>query len=132
MPTDSAKGQLLEDRRRLLEHVIHVGIIIMPSLGHVIWHAFPCTVPKQVHISTCIIASMCSSRSQVHKSHGGRLQLPIGMTVAEPWLLDSVDVTSLLSALSSAAAAGSKPPTLELLSYCQKGARYGLKTRFSQ
>jgi hypothetical protein len=61
---------------------------------------------------------------QVFKSHGGKLQLPIGMTAAEPWLLDSVDVFALLNALSAAAAAASgKPPTIELLLFCQKGTR---------
>jgi hypothetical protein len=60
---------------------------------------------------------------QVFKSHGGKLQLPIGMTAAEPWLLDSIDVFSLLNALSAAAAAPGTPPTIELLLYCQKGTR---------
>jgi hypothetical protein len=60
---------------------------------------------------------------QVFKSHGGKLQLPIGMTAAEPWLLDSIDVFALLNALSAAAAAPGTPPTIELLLYCQKGTR---------
>jgi hypothetical protein len=34
---------------------------------------------------------------QTHKARGGKVQLPIGMNSAEPWLLDAVDVQALLA-----------------------------------
>jgi hypothetical protein len=64
---------------------------------------------------------------QVFQKHGGRVQLPIGMAAAEPWLLDSVDVGALLTALS--AASGSTAFNVDLLAYCQRGARYVFATR---
>lgn len=112
---DHAKVQLIQDRRRLLEHALHVS-------------------RDQLRANTTpAVLSMCQTHVptqrpllQVFKCQGGRLQLPIGMASAEPWLLDSVDVEALLAALLSAG--GSKAPALELLSYCQKGTRCSTRT----
>eukprot|EP00775_Hariotina_reticulata_P003791 gene3791-4049_t len=75
---------ILEDRRRLLEHVM-----------------------------------------SAFKAQGGRIQLPIGMTTAEPWLLDAVDVPALLSGLQQSK--GTKA-TIDLLLYCRKGSSSSSRT----
>jgi hypothetical protein len=54
---------------------------------------------------------------QVHKARGGKVDLPIGMTTAEPWMLDSLDVVALLSHLSS-----SPKGKLDLISYCRQSS----------
>jgi hypothetical protein len=56
---------------------------------------------------------------QAFKAQGGRVQLPIGMTTAEPWLLDAVDVPALLSGLHQCRGSGT---TVDLLLYCRKGS----------
>lgn len=116
---DNAKAQLLlEDRRRLLEHVIHVrsaAAAAVRALSRPLARCRPGADAYPVSLAR-------PPRAQVFQSHGGRLQLPIGMTVAEPWLLDSVDVAALLRALSAAGASKPEAP-IELLSFCQRGAR---------
>eukprot|EP00879_Flechtneria_rotunda_P024770 GHRR01026279.1.p1 GENE.GHRR01026279.1~~GHRR01026279.1.p1 ORF type:complete len:285 (+),score=108.08 GHRR01026279.1:633-1487(+) len=55
-----------------------------------------------------------------YKAQGCKLQLPIGMNAAEPWLLDAVDVTALMSALHHSSTSGS---TIDLLLCCKQGSR---------
>lgn len=66
-------------------------------------------------LECCVLSCVIQS----HKAKGGKIQLPIGMTTAEPWLLDAVDVQALLTGLHH-----SKPgAVLDLLQYVRKGSR---------
>jgi hypothetical protein len=53
--------------------------------------------------------------TQTHKARGGKVQLPIGMNTAEPWLLNAVDVQALLAGVQMVylAAAGWPDPAAE-------------------
>ncbi|WIA21715.1 hypothetical protein OEZ85_000881 [Tetradesmus obliquus] len=55
---------------------------------------------------------------EAHKARGGKVQLPIGMNTAEPWLLDAVDVQALLAGLHHNAKGN-----LDLLQYCRRATR---------
>ncbi len=149
MAAERSRAELLEDRRRLVESLLQVTELMCTSASLQL-HATGLVVQRCVQHRPAVAATACAlprvrvcarapspprqhshhpapnsppiecSCVQSHLSRGGRLELPIGASAAESWLLDAVDVPALLSALSR-----TPPGRLDLLTLCSSVTRYG-------